>query len=401
MNSQTFHWEIETILTQFADALNDIVIKRYNKDREPVDQIHVNFVYAPKGRTLQEIVNTGQHFKLPVICISPASIRRNPKRVISKIEGSQWSDTFIHNNSAWSHLLQPVPVDVTVNVSIIAKFQQDVDQILTNFIPYTDPYFVVSWKWPDIIPWADFEIRSHIHWNENVSFQFPLDIPATSPYRIIADTSFLIETWMFKNSPNPTGPIYVIDTSFTAVSAIDSYDYMKSIESIINTDYSTTYTVISARPQVTLSTPFISYVNQPTTWTATGYMLDYTRRFFISASNVNMFSSAVDIALSGGFNYFYPLSGHTRLSSMYLGFSGYEVAPAGWGIMDKNTIKFTLTPIESGFFDIITMNDAGYGQLTLDCQRPTTNPYSIGTLDYLNYVEYQYPCISGLEVDRV
>ena len=61
-------------------------------------------------------------------------------------------------------------------MSIIGRFQTDIDQILTNFLPYCDPYVVVSWKWPDIIPWTDFEIRSHIKWNENVTINYPIDI---------------------------------------------------------------------------------------------------------------------------------------------------------------------------------------------------------------------------------
>lgn len=403
MRATTFHWEVKTILTQFADALNDIIIRRYNENRVPGDQIHVNFLYSPKTRTLHELTNLAQHIKLPVICIIPQSIRRNTKRVFNKIEGSYWMDTTMGaHNSAWMHLLQPVPVDITVNVSIIARFQTDIDQILTNFIPYTDPYFVVSWKWPDVIPWADFEIRSHCHWNENISFTYPVDIPKTAPYRIIADTSFLIESWMFKDSPGTTGPIYVIDTSFTSVSDMRQYELMKTWENEDNTDWSptTNWTVISARPQFISCTPFFTYVSPSAerTFTATGYMLDYTARLFVSGNNLNMFSTASSTALSAGYNFYYPFSALSAVSATYIGFSGIEIAHSAWHAIGQNMLSVILAPTATGNFDLIGMNDAGYGRLTVDTIRPTLNPYPPSDPEYHTYVEFQFPCISGIEI---
>lgn len=240
MKNYTFHWDIRTVLAQFEDAFNDIVINRFNKEREPKDKIHVNFRFAPKTRTLHEIVEKNEHFKMPVVAVTVGGIQRNPNRVFNKIEGSYWADTSSPATSAWMHLLQPVPVDVTVNMSIVARFQADVDQILTNFIPYCDPYIVTSWRWPGIVPFDDFEIRSHIKWNENIQFQYPLDIANNAPYRIIADTSFTIEGWMFKNNPGDGGPIYVIDHEFTAVNELSSYEVMKDWAADYNTDYWTT-----------------------------------------------------------------------------------------------------------------------------------------------------------------
>ena len=36
-------------------------------------------------------------------------------------------------------LLQPVPIDLTINMTILTRFQEDYDQIVTNFVPYFDP----------------------------------------------------------------------------------------------------------------------------------------------------------------------------------------------------------------------------------------------------------------------
>jgi len=395
MRSHTFHWELRDIIAQFSNAFNDIVIKRYNIDKEPEDQLHVNFLYAPKTRTLHDLVQKNQHIKMPIVSVSNGGFRRAPERVFSKIEGSYWADTKSPVTSAWVHLLQPVPIDLTINMSIIGRFQTDIDQILTNFIPYCDPYIVVSWKWPDIIPWSDFEIRSHIKWNENVAISYPLDINASQPYRVIADTSFTIESWMFKNSPPPGKPIYVIDTNFASVSAIEEYERMKAREDEYNTDHYTDYTVISARPQFVNVDPFVINTNRESDITCYGRMLDYVETVYLSSSDWSMFDISSSSPLSAGVTYVQDL---TTKSTIYSGFSGIRVEDNAINYISQNAFSLSLTMANSGYFDIIAVNSAGYGYLTKDSIRPTTNPYSLNSTDYNNYVEFQYPCVSGVQV---
>jgi len=397
MRNYTYHFEIKTILLQFANALNDIIIKRYNTDKEAEDQIHVNFMRAPKSRTLWELTNKNQHFKLPIISIWPSNIRRNPARVFEKLDGANYPETFSRTTSAWWYLKQPVPVDFTVNVAIVARFQEDIDQILTNFIPYTNDYFVVSWKWPDTLPFT-LEIRSHCIWDGSVNLEYPLDIQNTAPYRVIANTTFTVESWLFKNSPNPWGPIYKIDTSFTAVSDIEKFEIMRDWEETYNTDYYTDYTVISARPQFTVVRPFAVYTGAPRSFNVTGKMLDYTDRLFISGSNQSMFLSSDNLGLSGGYNYFDLFSSVSSMSAAYPGFSAVELEQNCWNIEDQYKITFSLTPTAEGWFDIVALNNAGYGIMSVDCVRPTTNPYPSAMPEYDTYVEYQHDCISGIEV---
>lgn len=403
MKNYTFHWEIRTIISQFEDAFNDIVIKRYNADKTPEDQIHVNFRYSPKNRVLQDLVNLNQHIKLPVVAIVPGNLRRDPERVFNKIEGSYHTDT--NKLSAWMHLLQPVPVNLTVNMSIISRFQQDIDQILTNFIPYCDPYIVISWKWPDIIPWNDFEIRSHVIWNEDVNFEYPVDISNNIPYRIIANTSFTIETWMFKNSPNLQGPIYKIDHSFTSVSDLDTFEAMKESETIDNTE---TW-ITSGRPFIFQIYPFEVFttdMNSTSTdlleFQLLGNMFDYTKQLYLSGTP-GMFdmSWTPTSALSTNPFYFDLFGTVSSLSALYPPFSGIMVPSGDWVIQDKNTITFYASALSAGYFDVIAANAAGYGKLTVDSIRYTLNPYPSSDPQFGLYETWQPPYVSGVQVKQI
>jgi hypothetical protein len=334
------------------------------------------------------------------------SIRRAPNRVFNKIDGSWWKDTLSRTPSAaaWVNLLQPVPVDITVNVSILSRFQTDVDQILANFIPYTDPYFVISWRWPDIIPFSDFEIRTHVKWSENVNFQYPTDISKEASYWTNADTSFTIESWMFKNQPPDGKPIYIVNHTFSSVSAIESYGVMKTFESIYNTDHA----VISARPQSMLIDPFYAYLGSETIrpdkeFTIMGKMFDYTNAVYLSSNDWNMFNytttgdfvtagpSVVDVFSVSSF----------AASASYPPFMGVELLSSNWTTTDKNHLSFTFTSLQTGTCDIILLNQAGYGILSQDCIRPTLNPFKPGSCEYVNYVEYQYPCVSGVDIRSI
>ena len=349
------------------------------------------------------MINKAQHVKMPCVSISMGGIRRSSNRVFNKLAGSSWMDVFSKSPSAqkWINLLQPVPVEITVNVSILARFQADIEQILTNFIPYADPYFVISWRWPDTIPFSDFEIRSTIRWSENVNFQYPIDITADASYWTNADTSFTIESWIFKNKPADGKPIYVIDHSFTAVSAIDTYPVMKSFEDLFNTDVF----VISARPQSMIVEPFYAYLGNATIpakkeFSIIGKMMDYVASVYLSANDWSMFNYATtgDFVTAGpGAVDFFTTSSFSA-SASYPAFSGIPLLSSNWAVSDKNHLKITFTPQTTGIFDIVLLNGAGYGILSEDCIRPTFNPYSSGSDEFNNYIEYQYPCISGVEI---
>jgi len=378
MRNYTFNWEVRTLIAQFMVAFNDVVIKRYNQDKEAQDQIHVNFVYAPKNRVIHDLVNKAAHIKLPVIAVSLGGLQRDESRVFNKLEGPYYSESVA--TTGFSHTLQPVPVNITVNMSIITRFQTDMDQILTNFIPYNDPYVIISWR----DPYLGHEIRSPVIWDQNIGINYPTDISHTDYYRCISDTSFTINGWLFKDQENAVGKIYSIETTYTGVSDIFSdYDAMVGMQSELATD---TF-VISARPTVTLCTPYATIPCTPTEFVIQGNQYDYVTNMYASGSP-EVFSDAT---------YYNPLSGNSSLSASYPGFSGVPIT--NWTKYNNNLMTINLPQaISAGSVDVIALNEAGYGILTKDARVTTTNPYVSGTPAYNSYVEYQHPSVSGIQI---
>ena len=116
----------------------------------------------------------------------------------------------------------PVPVNIEVSMSMITRYQTDMDQILSNFIPYTNPYVILSWPIPAEISGELKEIRSEVLWSGDVSLTYPTELQATDPYRVTADTSFTIKGWLFPAKKQGDGPnIFYVETNFTPISGFD------------------------------------------------------------------------------------------------------------------------------------------------------------------------------------
>lgn len=227
MKSYTFGWEIQTLLEQFTSALNDIIVKQYNNDKSlssPLNFKKVNFVYSPKQRIIANLTNPAPGgLTLPAVAVTITGINRDGNRVFNKNDGFNiFYNPKTSNESFVKKILQPVPINISVNVSILTKFQNDMDQILTNFIPYCDPYFVISWMLPlNNESKNNYELRTEVLWGGSVNVQYPADITANQSFRISADTSFTIKGWLFKKMEEPIKRIYTINSDFNTFETIN------------------------------------------------------------------------------------------------------------------------------------------------------------------------------------
>lgn len=225
MKKQPFYFEIKDIVTQFISAFDDIVISRHNRDREEEHKLKVRYVYAPKQRVIHDITNKAKHIKLPVVAVSISSVSRDAGRVFNKIAGShhpridEFAGQQITNTTDF--LKPPVPIDIGVSMSIMTRYQTDMDQIISNFVPYTNPYVVISWTTPEGVLQQPQEIRSQVLWDGNVNVTYPTDLDASSQYRVSADVSFTIKGWLFKDQADPAGQIFKITSNFTPMIDIE------------------------------------------------------------------------------------------------------------------------------------------------------------------------------------
>lgn len=340
MQSYTYSYEIRDTLTQFLQAFDGAIVKRYNNQRIANNVVGVRYVYAPKQRVLHDLINKAQHITLPAVSFWISGISRDVSRVFNKLQGDYPDLT---DNSLVAQPLQPVPVNIEISVSILTRFQTDMDQILSNFVPYNDPYFIISWtRWGT----PNIEIRSEVLWSGNLALTYPIEQQPIQPTRVICDTSFTIKGWLFKKQSDAVGKIFKIDNNFYAVSATPTFD---NLDVITSPGYTESF-VISGAPQV----PYASRVMTPVSLSASvdlfGDMLSYTNYVYLSA-NSNMFGIEMTVD---------PFSASPSVKTSYPALSGVNV-PLQYTLSSDNKMSvYYPAPSAMGNFEIIVVNDAGY-----------------------------------------
>jgi T4-like virus Myoviridae tail sheath stabiliser len=349
MQIYNYHWEIKDLLAQFLQAFDGAVVKRFDNKRNPGQAVAVRYVYSAKERVLNDLVNKAQNITIPAVAFSINSISRDNNRVFNKLAGTYYN--LNSTDSASVHTLQPVPVNIGVSISILTRFQTDMDQILSNFVPWSDPYFIISWE-NESLPGQ--EIRTEVLWDGNLKMGYPVDVNNNQPTQVTCDTNFTIKGWLFKSTQSPVGRIYKIDSNFYAVSAVptDESQY-GSIFNVLNelngTPYNETETV-SARPQPKFVSEYTVAVGASGTVDVYGDMLGYTNAVYISGSP-GMFTNTITVST---------FSNSTTLSALYPSLSGLVVAP-NYILDSENKITVTYPiPRLAGLMDIIIYNEAGY-----------------------------------------
>ena len=176
MKKRAFHFEIKNLLTQFIAAFDDVVISRWNKDRSAKSNIEVRYVFAPKHRVMYDIINKAQNITLPAVAVNLTSISRDESRVFNKLAPTYIPAELDLNPRVSSKFLMPVPVNLEVSMSILARYMEDVDQIISNFAPYNNPYIILSWPVPKAFGTEyDQEIRSEVLWSGQLTYDTPTD----------------------------------------------------------------------------------------------------------------------------------------------------------------------------------------------------------------------------------
>ncbi len=305
MKNRGFYWEIKDILTQFVAAFDDTVISRYDKNRYAKETIEVRYVFGPKQRVMYDIINKAQNLTLPAIAVNITGITRDESRVFNKLEPSYLPGVASQYGPRVAKVPAPVPINIEVSMSILSRYMTDMDQILSNFVPYNNPYVILSWLLPEEFGVAyNTEIRSEVLWSGSVSLTEPTDLTYSDKFRIVGDTSFTIKTWLFKEAKDPMNIIYKVDANFFNVNInnkiIGYEDYATYSDIPINYDYTDVVTV-SAIPSFTnlfyttsgstlpVYKPITIDRGKDNSFIVYGKRFDYNNTFYLSANTSNFY----------------------------------------------------------------------------------------------------------------
>ena len=376
MRNRAYHFEIKDLLTQFVAAFDDTVISRFDKNRNAKQNVEVRYVFAPKQRVMYDIINKAQNITLPVVAINLTGVSRDNDRVFNKLAPSYIPAQLTDSPDKASKFLMPVPVNLEVSMSIMARYMADVDQIISNFVPYNNPYIILSWKVPsDFGAEYEQEIRSEVLWSGDLAYNTPTDTTYNDQFRVVIDTSFTIKGWLFPEQKDTQATIYKIDNNFVNVNLANriydpqgkenefltfeqqGYNTLSGFNEDVPSSYSETVT-ISAIPEFTnifyattgtfaairgTTTILSSYDNN---FTLYGKRFDFNNSYYLSANVDNFYSNYQEI---------------TSAKSPTI--SGYKLDETFYTTGNDNIVNIFLPTSSlsaSGDFTFITANEAGW-----------------------------------------
>lgn len=369
MQDYNYNFELRTLLTHFAAAFNDVRIKRFDGQKFEKETIKVPLTYAPKSHILNDIIGLTDTIRLPIIAIEISSQSRDNERIKNKI------DDLVYKNSDGNFVNSTaIPWNLSLTMTILAKYQEDVDQIIQNFAVNNNPYAIISWQEPK----SGRELRTEILWDGSISLEYPgkQQTAKDPPYRITATTNFTVKGWLFKTSLTNNKPICRIDTDYVFTDKFYC-DYSDLIQlSLSSTTESYT---ITGRPVLRYVSPYYIVQGKTPDISLQGYSLNSVHGIFLSGSNPSI----------------YPLTEYKPFSGMDSLF-GYPVNEFN---KSDNTITFSLPAASGdGFVDIIAVNSCGYGKLTEDSNRcgRVENPYPVSSPEHYSWTVLQFPYMNGL-----
>lgn len=372
-------------------AFNDVAIKRYNADRQTDGkEIGVGFMYAPRQRVIEDIINKSKQIPLPTISVNIVNITRDPERVFNKLEG-YIIDTDV-NEDTKRKIPQPVPINIAINMSIIARYQQDIEQIISNFVPYCDPYITVSWKLPTTENTTyEHEMRTIIEWGGALNVQYPIELSNNQQARVTCDTTFTIKGWLFKQIDTTVSKIYNINTGIYSSQLGEQcliYKDSSDIAELFDTNtVEASFLLQRGKPTLkNIDIPFY-YIN---TYDNTTVYTLYGKDFF----NIQSVYLSANNNILTGVKLFNLFNSSSTLSADNPPFFGVEIN--SYIVNSLNSITFTIPQQinTQGNIDIIVKNEAGYSKLSVDSYIPVPSGLSAIIAE-----PYQPPCVGkGISV---
>ena len=184
-----------------------------------IKETNIDIIYTPKERKLIDqtheslIPSSMYDTKVPRFSVSISSINYDQTRVLNyyrKRRIKQFIDD--DGNVSMARDRMPIPYDIGINLSILAKYEEHIHMISENIVPYIAPYIIVKIREnPKFLPLIPRELR--IDFDGNVNRDIPISWGDTERRTVKTDLSFVIKGWIYKPLYKAPGPILNIPIS--------------------------------------------------------------------------------------------------------------------------------------------------------------------------------------------
>lgn len=190
MKYYSYNKEIITATAEIIRLFSNISIPNLHGSTD--DNGHVRCLNGQTSRVLKSILNpTAASFSYPLICIEKGSMR------IDKARNRETNYDISIMTSPVTYdpnTRPPTPVDIDFTINIFAKYPEDIDMIVSNFVPFFNTDVFVRTPHPKL---PGKYLTHQVIWDGNVNWDWKSSLQNTEQDIQIAKTNFTYKTEIF------------------------------------------------------------------------------------------------------------------------------------------------------------------------------------------------------------
>lgn len=192
MQIQSYNQELALANLMFMRTFNNIIIQRDHGNGN-VEDIKIACHFGQRSRILKNYENPDRrgNMRLPMIVINRTGYARAPNRLNGLHNEVKYEMTSKYRSY---DLLTPVPIDISYDVSVIAKYPADIDKIASNFMIFFNNDVYVSCEHPK---YQGIMLNNQIVMQDSVSEEHPDELDGSADDFTIATFQFTFKTYLF------------------------------------------------------------------------------------------------------------------------------------------------------------------------------------------------------------
>ena len=192
MEVRSFNCELGVSNILFKRLFSNIKIEKVDASGNKKDVV-VNCQFGQRSRILKSWQNAERKamIKLPMIVINRTGYSRDSGRVNNLHNEVKYEIT--SKNRLYDYLT-PVPVNISYEVTILSKWQKDIDQIASNFMVFFNSSLYVSCVHPK---YDGIKLNNQVIMEDSVSEDHPDEIDAGTDDFITTTFNFTFKTFLF------------------------------------------------------------------------------------------------------------------------------------------------------------------------------------------------------------
>jgi hypothetical protein len=221
--SHFYHQRLRKAVAIFGALFNNINVIRQNSSGEVISQVKVPLSYAPRRDFLarmDQMLNSETNerqiaLKLPRMSFEIIALTYDATRQLPKLNNCLKAPES-YNGKA-TKLYTPVPYDITFQLSVYGKSQDDVLQIIEQILPYFSPQYTVTVK-----PFTEYDVKEDTPIVlTGITFSDDYEGPIEARRSIIYTLDFNMKINLYKSTGNSGN---VIESATVQVKDLDGND---------------------------------------------------------------------------------------------------------------------------------------------------------------------------------